>query len=33
MAHRASPQESFLAFAQRHEPDALTAMFEGEAGE
>jgi len=33
MAHRASPQESFLAFAKRHEADALTAMFEGEAGE
>jgi ferredoxin-nitrite reductase len=33
MAHRASPQESFLAFAQRHEVDALTAMFEAEAGE
>jgi ferredoxin-nitrite reductase len=33
MAHRASPQESFLAFAQRHEVDALTAMFEDEAGE
>ena len=33
MAHRASPQESFLAFAQRHEADALTAMFEREAGE
>jgi ferredoxin-nitrite reductase len=33
MAHRASPQESFLAFARRHEADALTAMFEREAGE
>jgi ferredoxin-nitrite reductase len=33
MAHRASPQESFLAFAQRHETAALTAMFEHEAGE
>jgi ferredoxin-nitrite reductase len=33
MAHRASPQESFLAFAQRHETEALTAMFEREAGE
>ena len=33
MANRASPQESFLAFAKRHEADALTAMFEREAGE
>ena len=33
MAHRTSPQESFLAFARRHDTDALTAMFEGEAGE
>ena len=27
MAHRASPQESFLAFARRHEVEALKAMF------
>jgi len=33
MAHRTSPQESFLAFARRHDAEALTAMFEGEAGE
>jgi ferredoxin-nitrite reductase len=33
MNHRASPQESFLAFAQRHDADALTAMFEREAVE
>jgi ferredoxin-nitrite reductase len=33
MAHRASPRESFLTFAQRHGVDALKAMFEDEAGE
>jgi ferredoxin-nitrite reductase len=33
LAYRASPQESFLAFARRHDAEALTAMFEGEAGE
>jgi ferredoxin-nitrite reductase len=33
MTHRASPQESLLAFAQRHEVDALKAMFEQEAVE
>jgi ferredoxin-nitrite reductase len=27
LAHRASPQENFLAFANRHEVDALKAMF------
>ena len=33
LAHRASPQESFLAFARRHEIAALKAMFEREAVE
>ncbi len=33
LAHRASPAESFLAFANRHEVDALKAMFEAEAVE
>jgi ferredoxin-nitrite reductase len=31
LAHRASPDESFLAFARRHEIDALKAMAELEA--
>jgi ferredoxin-nitrite reductase len=33
VAHRASPQESFLAFAARHDDGALKAMFDGEAVE
>ena len=33
LAHRASPEESFLAFTRRHEVDALKAMFEQEAVE
>jgi ferredoxin-nitrite reductase len=33
LTHRTTPQESFLAFAQRHDADALTAMFEREAVE
>jgi ferredoxin-nitrite reductase len=33
LAHRASPEESFLAFANRHEVDALKAMFAAEAVE
>jgi ferredoxin-nitrite reductase len=33
LAHRASPQESFLAFTARHDPGALRAMFDGEASE
>ncbi len=31
LAHRASPAESFLTFARRHEIDALKAMAEAEA--
>jgi ferredoxin-nitrite reductase len=31
IAHRASPQESFLAFARRHDVDALRSLIEGEA--
>ena len=31
LAHRASPQESFLAFTRRHEIDALRALVRGEA--
>jgi ferredoxin-nitrite reductase len=30
LAHRASPQESFLAFARRHEVDSLRSLIEGE---
>jgi ferredoxin-nitrite reductase len=30
LAHRASPDETFLAFARRNEVDALKAMFEAE---
>jgi ferredoxin-nitrite reductase len=30
LAHRASPQESFLAFTRRHEIDALRSLIEGE---
>ncbi len=33
LAHRASPAESFLAFANRHEVDALKALFAAEAVE
>ena len=33
IAHRASPAESFLAFAHRHDTDALKAMAEQEAAE
>jgi hypothetical protein len=33
LAHRDSRAETFLAFARRHEIDALKAMFEAEAGE
>src|SRR5215510_1939498 len=31
LAHRVSPQESFLAFTRRHQVDALRSLFEGEA--
>jgi ferredoxin-nitrite reductase len=33
LAHRASPEESFLTFSRRHEIDALKAMTELEAAE
>ena len=33
LAHRASPQETFLAFARRHEVDELKLMFDAEAAE
>jgi ferredoxin-nitrite reductase len=33
LAHRAAPDESFLAFTRRHEVDALKTMFDAEAGE
>jgi len=33
LAHRAAADESFLAFAQRHETDKLKSMFESEAVE
>jgi ferredoxin-nitrite reductase len=33
LAHRASPQESFLAFTRRHEVDALKALCEQQAVE
>ncbi|HVZ53246.1 MAG TPA: NirA family protein [Pseudolabrys sp.] len=33
LAHRASAQETFLAFSRRHEVDALKRLFEMEAGE
>ena len=33
LAHRASPEETFIAFARRHEIDALKAMTELEAAE
>jgi len=31
LAHRATPDETFLVFSRRHEVDALKAMFAGEA--
>ncbi len=31
LAHRASPQESFLAFSRRHDVDALRSLIESEA--
>ena len=33
LAHRASPDETFLAFSRRHEIEALRAMFDAEAME
>ena len=33
LAHRASPRESFLAFARRHPVDALRALADSEAVE
>jgi ferredoxin-nitrite reductase len=33
LAHRASPEETFLTFSRRHEIEALKAMAEAEAGE
>ena len=33
IAHRASPQESFLAFARRHDIEALKALAEAELAE
>ena len=33
LAHRASKQETFLAFSRRHEIDTLKAMFDAETGE
>jgi ferredoxin-nitrite reductase len=33
LAHRASPQESFLAFSRRHEIDALRELVDSEAAE
>jgi ferredoxin-nitrite reductase len=33
LAHRASAEETFLAFARRHEIEALRAMTDREAGE
>ena len=33
LAHRASRDETFLAFTRRHEIEALKAMFDAEAGE
>ncbi|MGV3633867.1 MAG: NirA family protein [Pseudorhodoplanes sp.] len=33
LAHRASPEETFIAFAKRHEIDALRGMFNAEAVE
>jgi ferredoxin-nitrite reductase len=31
LAHRASPQESFLAFTRRHEAGALRSLADAEA--
>ena len=31
LAHRASPEETFLTFSRRHEVDALRQLFEAEA--
>jgi ferredoxin-nitrite reductase len=31
LAHRASPQESFLAFARRHDIGALRSLIDSEA--
>jgi ferredoxin-nitrite reductase len=31
LAHRASPQESFLVFSRRHDIDALRSLIEREA--
>ena len=31
LAHRASPDETFLVFSRRHEVEALKAMFAAEA--
>ena len=33
LAHRATPDETFLAFTRRHEVETLKAMFDAEAGE
>jgi hypothetical protein len=33
LAHRASSDETFLAYSRRHEVDALKAMFAAEVGE
>jgi ferredoxin-nitrite reductase len=33
LAHRASPQETFLAFSRRHEVEALKELFDAEMGE
>jgi len=33
LAHRISPQESFLTFARRHEIPALKAFCEGQSAE
>jgi ferredoxin-nitrite reductase len=33
LAHRASPQESFLAFARRHEIPVLKALCEAQPAE
>ncbi len=33
LSHRASPQESFIAFSRRHDVDAIKTMAAGEAVE
>ncbi|AXK83153.1 NirA family protein [Pseudolabrys taiwanensis] len=33
LAHRATPDETFLAFSRRHEIDALKGLFDAEGGE